>query len=120
MFNSIANQLVSVLPDEWEYVVMYSQFDESMYEIFFYVKVNGKYISCYDLDDYGISQDEVMECFDEIYQIFYPDYDEKKWFCATIRLMNDGKLTLDYDYNDDNIDEFDYREVWMKKYLPMV
>lgn len=41
MFNSIANQLASVLPDEWEDVVMYSQFDESMYEIFFYVKVDA-------------------------------------------------------------------------------
>ena len=117
MFNKIAQCLVEVLPENWEDVVMFSHVEEDEYEIFFFVRVDGKYISCYDLSQYGISEDEVMTCFDEIYEILYPDYFEKKWYSATVKLNNEGDLMMFYDYNDDSKDEFEYREEWEKKYL---
>lgn len=36
---------------------------------------------------------------------------------ATVKLNNQGDMMMFYDYNDDNIEENQYREEWKKKYL---
>lgn len=36
---------------------------------------------------------------------------------ATVKLNNQGDMMMFYDYNDDNIEEDQYREEWKGKYL---
>ena len=118
MYNEIAQSLVQVLPENWEDVMLYTHVREYGYEIFFYVKVDDKYIGCFNMEKrYGISMDEIMDCFDEIYDILYPDYQKKGWFSASVRLSNDGKMLMYYDYDDHTEDEDEYHVEWKKKYL---
>lgn len=118
MYNKIAQSLYKVLPDEWEDLILYSHVGKDVYEIFFYVQVEGKYVSCFSMDRlYGISRKDVISSFDEIFDVLYPDYEDKNWFCATVKLNNQGDMMMFYDYNDDNIEENQYREEWKKKYL---
>lgn len=67
MYNKIAQSLYKVLPDEWEDLILYSHVGKDVYEIFFYVQVEGKYVSCFSMDRlYGISRKDVISSFDEI------------------------------------------------------
>lgn len=118
MYNKIAQALVPYLPEGWEHVVMYAHVKPDVYEIYFYVMVDNKYVNCFAMEqDYGITRKEVMACFDEIYEILYPDYEDKEWYSATVRLTNEGDLVMYYDYDDHTEDEIEYREAWKEKYL---
>lgn len=118
MYNKIANLLVTVLPDEWKNVAMYAHVKEDMYEIFFFVKKDGNYYNCFKLEkEFGISRKSIMACFDKIYEIILPDYMEKKWYCATVELSNDGKFVMEYCYDDHSEDEEQFKTIWKSKYL---
>lgn len=118
MYKEIAEQLLPVLPNEWEDVKLYSQITNSSYEFFFHVKVNGTYIQCFNLDKkYSISKNSLREVFKKLYGIIKPDYDEKKWFAMTYSLSNSGKFNVDYEYTDYTEKTLEYKELWKAKYL---
>ncbi len=119
MYNSIAQKLYEILPDDWDDVVMYAHVEKNVYEMFFYVRVDGKYINCYSMDKvFGISRAKVIACFDDIYKILYPDYEEKEWYTATIKLNDQGDFLMYYDYNDEGLEEIPYHKMWKEKYVP--
>ncbi|MBQ9539148.1 MAG: DUF600 family protein [Treponema sp.] len=113
LFQSVANKLVPVLPSKWEKVHLYAQISVDAYEFFFYVFVNGKYVQCFDLDN----EDEILDVFDELNDIMFPDWNEKKWSVCTYSLDKSGHVSVDYDYDElpDNIME--YKHKWEKKYV---
>lgn len=118
MFNKIVNLLVTVLPEKWEKVVLFSHVTNDMYEFFFYVQIKGNYINCFKLkDDYGISRKSILSCFDQMYDIMLPDYMEKNWYTATMMISPDGKFSLDYTYDDYSENEEQFKSEWKNKYL---
>lgn len=118
IFKEIAENIVTVLPENWEKVCLYCYMAEYEYEFFFYVKMNGNYIQCFELEkDYGISEESVLECFDKLHDILLPDYEEKKFYVMTYILESSGKFVTEYEYNDYTETSIAYIMDWEKKYL---
>lgn len=118
LFKELAENLVTVLPENWEKVCLHCYMAEYEYEFFFYVKMNGIYIQCFNLEEgYGISEESVLECFDNLHDILLTDYEEKKFRVMTYILESSGKFATEYDYSDSVEDPIAYKLDWKKKYL---
>jgi len=118
IFKEVAENLVMVLPEKWEKVCLYCYISDYTYQFSFHVKIGGKYIQCFNLEEvYGISEESVLECFDKLHDILLPDYEEKKFFVMTYILENSGKFTTEYEYNDYTKTSIAYIMDWEKKYL---
>lgn len=118
VFNEIANELVTVLPKGWEIVHLYSYIAKGTYEFFYYVKIDGKYIQCFDLSEkYGIQEDSILSVFDKLYSLLKEEQSKSKWNVCTFSLTSEGKFNMDYDYEPFPEDEFAYKNAWEKKYL---
>lgn len=113
LYSKITEMLVPVLPNNWEKVHLYSHITEDVYEFFFYVLVNDKYIQCFDLEN----EDDILNVFDELNDLMLPDWKEKKWSTCTFSLDNNGHVNVDYDYSELPEDIISYKENWEKKYL---
>ena len=118
IFKEIAENLVTVLPENWEKVCLYCHISEYTYQFSFHVKIDGKYIQCFNLEEtYGITEDEVSECFEKLHTLLKPDYEEKKFMVMTYILESSGKFVTEYDYNDCTEHPIAYKQEWKKKYL---
>lgn len=118
MLQSITENLIKVLPENWEKVASYIQVTESSYDIFFHVKLNGVYIQCFNLEkDYGITRKELRDSFKKIAESVKNDQNEKKWYVMTFLLSNDGKFSVEYEYNDYSENSIAYKNQWKTKYL---
>lgn len=118
IFKEIAENLVTVLPENWEKVCLYCHMAKGLYDFFFHVKIDGKYIQCFNLEEaYGITEDEVSKCFNKLNNLLKPDYEEKKFYVMTYILESSGKFTTEYEYNDYTKTSIAYIRDWKKKYL---
>lgn len=108
--NEIVDILSTVLPDEWERVVLYGELDESSYEFFFYVKVKNNYIYCYNLP--YTTEKVIDEVFGALYAVCIR-HKEAPWTYFTLSLDNTGLFDLHFNYDDAIFD----RSEWKKKYL---
>ena len=118
LYNKIAENLLDVLPKNCDDVKLYAQLTKTSYEFFFYVKVNGTYIQCFELEkSYSITRKQLREKFKILYSIVKPDFEEKKWFAMTFSLTNAGKFNVDYEYSDYTENTLEYKELWKAKYL---
>lgn len=118
IYQQIINIMVEVLPQYWQKFNLYAQITPNSYEIFFFVKIGENYINCFNLDkEYGISRKQVRVVSRSIYDILLSDQTEKKWFCMTTIIANDGSFHVDYDYQNHSENTFAYKEAWKAKYL---
>lgn len=118
MYKSITENLVKCLPDGWEKVCTYIQVSKNSYEVFFHVKIGGKYIQCFNLEkDFGIKRNTLRESFKSIAQSSKDDQAEKKWYVMTFLLSADGKFSVEYEYTDYSETSLDYMSQWKNKYL---
>ena len=121
LYKEIAENLLDSLPKNWEDVKLYAQLTKSSYEFFFYVKVNGSYIQCFELEkSYLITRKQLRDTFKKLYSIVKPDFEEKKWFAMTFSLTNEGKFNVEYEYTDYTENTLEYKEQWKSKYLKQV
>lgn len=117
IYEKIIDELTVILPEKWEKVCLYSHVREDNYEIFFYVKVDGKFIQYIELEKLcGVSKEEIRGVFDKLYEILLPDFMENAWNVLTYIVTNDGKYNVEYDYEDFG-DIISYRKAWKEKYL---
>ena len=117
-YNKIAENLIMVLPNDWENVVLYTQINNDAYELFFHVKVDGNFYQCYNLDKvFGITNDQINETFNELYKLMLPDWKDKVWFVCTFILNKNGEFIVDYEYTDYSESTLKYKKDWKNKYL---
>ncbi|MCI6954319.1 MAG: antitoxin YezG family protein [Spirochaetia bacterium] len=118
IYEEIAKNLVTVLPENWEKVCLYCQLTKNSYEFFFYVKVDGNYIQNFDLEkSYKITRKEIRDCFKNLNTILRPDYEAKSYYVMTFILANNGKFTTEYEYKDYSEKSLEYKKTWKEKYL---
>lgn len=118
IYLAVAEELVTVLPEKWEKVMLYSQITDDSYEFFFYVQVGEQFIQCYELEqEFGIPRKEIRKCFSKLNDILKSDYKEKKWYVLTYLLDKNGKFTTEYEYTDYSENSLDYKKQWKVKYL---
>lgn len=111
--NEAFASLGDVIPKDWEKIKLHAIINLDYYEIFFYVKCNGEYIQCYDLEDkYQITEDEIDDVFETWYKISIAEKKEEEWQDYTVSIESNGKFAVDYNYDND-FDLF----IWKDKYL---
>ena len=120
MYPIIAQELVKVLPDNWEKVCLYVQPTDDTYEVFFHVLVDGHFIQCFELEkQFSITRQELRQCFSILNTIIKPDYQEKHWYVLTYILDKSGKFITEYEYIDHSEHSLDYKKQWKNKYLQL-
>ena len=113
VLTNVANCIVDILPEKWEDILLRSNISSGYYNMYFYVKVNNKYLYCFDLPKkYNVSISEINKAFAQINDYCKESQKEKKWTSFTFRLTAEGKFTIDYEYKDP-ID----KDQWKIKYL---
>lgn len=71
----IIEMLRPVLPEKWESVDFFSNFNTTSYEFFYFVNVENKKYQCYKLESvFGITREQVESAFEEIYEYALKDY----------------------------------------------
>lgn len=121
LFNSLAEILQTLLPENWKIVHLYSEISQNSYDTSFYCKIKGScnYIHCYSFEELGISEkavDDAVEKLSEVLKTFWTN-SKDKWTNCTFSLYSEGDFNFDIDYTDLTNCTFEYRENWKAKYL---
>ena len=113
----IFDELVPYLPDSWESLIVYLEYGQGSYSFSFFVKQNGKYKKCYDLDN--LSENELMTSFKKIDTFVSPERDKAEflWSNMTMIVNNSGNMHTDFDYTDLSSGTYQFKKAWKKKYL---
>ena len=117
-FQKIYELLEPTLPENWQKIVMYMEYDDDSYTMKYFVKYKaGNIVDCYDLKNTSLEQ--LREVFDAIDDLVYDKREELKerWQIATITILNTGKLHCDFTYLDEGQDIEEYYQKWKKQYL---
>ena len=120
LYQDIFNALQEVLPNEWNKVVFYAEYDDSSYGMKYYVlHEDGTYSDCFELED--VSKSSIIETFAIIDSIIMPVREKVNkddlWSVMTIVVSNTGDFKAEYEYEDISDHSIEYFNEWKKKYL---
>ena len=118
IYQKIYEDLAVFLPDSWEKLVVYLEYGEAVYTFSFYVKVDGKFIKCYDLPD--LDEEQLFRAYREIDLLVEPERNalpRERWTVMTMLVDSDGKMHTDFDYSDLSNGTYEYRKAWKQRYL---
>ena len=118
MYQKIYETLADFLPDSWEKLVVYLEYGEASYSFSFYVKVDGRFIKCYDLP--GVDEERLFKAYREIDLLVEPEriaLPGEKWTVMTMIVDDSGKMHSDFDYSDLSGGTYEYRKAWKQRYL---
>lgn len=118
VYQFIYDQIAPFLPEKWEKLVCYLEYGESSYTVSFFVRIDGKYINCFDLP--SASEDKLYGAFDAIDEVVMVERNkqkEKLWTNMTICVDEDGKMHTDFDYTDLSESAYEHEQEWKEKYL---
>lgn len=116
IYQMIFDEVSAFLPSEWSDVVIYLEHGEEAYSYSFYVKVDGKYIKCFDL---GVSENKMLTAFARIEKKVSKERSklDKCWSNMTMIVDNEGNMKTAFDYTDLSRGNYQYKKDWKKKYL---
>ena len=117
-YQLIFDEIIDFLPDDWEKLVVYLEHGEESYSYSFYVKSNGEYTKCFDLQN--IYEKDLLSAFSEIEKNVSEERNNSKdelWSNMTMVIDNKGNMKTDFDYSDLSGGNYHYKESWKKKYL---
>lgn len=109
----IYDELSKYLPDSWERLVVYLEHGEDSYAYSFYVKEQGKYVKCFNIE--GISEEELYKSFAIIEKEISDERSRQKgelWSNMTMVVESNGKMKTDFDYTDLSIGNYRYKKKW--------
>ena len=117
VYQNIYDELDKYLVSEWEKMVVYLEYGKASYSFSFFVKINGKYIKCYDLP--GTSEDDLSKSFSKIDKIISEERTKNKedWTNMTIIVEKSGQMHSEFDYTDLSDGAYKFKKEWKKKYL---
>lgn len=118
IYQLIFDEISNFLPANWTKLVMYLEYGEESYLYSFYVKTDGKYVKCYDLD---VSKKNICDAFsridDEVFKERSKLDKDKRWTNMTMVVDDGGNMKADFDYTDLSNGNYQYKKAWKKKYL---
>ena len=120
MFNAekIAEQLVGVLPQGWTRAVLFANLTSSSYEMFFYTKLDGTYIQCFELCKMSdLTKGDLRKAFRAIYETVKNDQKECGWSVMTFMFESSGKFSTDFVFDNISENPLQYYEKWKDRYL---
>lgn len=118
-FQRVFDCIDEFLPEQWNKVVFYAEYDEGSYCIEFWVNVGSGYVKCYDLP--GIPRTELRRAFADADEFICSERETLSendlWSSMTMVVKNNGKVQVDYDYTDLTEVAYEHKQAWKKKYL---
>lgn len=121
-FQKIYELLEPTLPENWQKIVMYMEYDDDSYTMKYFVKYTaGNIVDCYDLKNTTLEQlRNVFSAIDDLVSEKREELKEK-WQIATIiinnTINNTGKFRCDFTYLDEDQNIEEYYQKWKKQYL---
>lgn len=117
IYQNIYDELDKYLVSGWDKLIVYLEYGKASYSFSFYVKVNDKYVKCYDLP--GVSDDDLAASFKKIDKIVEKERkkDKEPWSNMTVVIEKTGQMHADMDYTDLSEGTYQFKKDWKKKYL---
>ena len=119
MFQEVFDRLDAVIPDGWDKLVFYAEYDGPSYSMEYYVKTGKTYIKCFDIS--GLSRSDLLDAFSAIDKIISA---ERKglsgsdlWSNMTMVVQSSGKVKVDFGYEDLTEAAYAHKQAWKNKYL---
>lgn len=127
LYTYIANTVLEMIPEKWDWVKLYDEYWEGYYKCYFYYSPAGSGEHVYSLDipdEYEISQETFDHLDEQLYdyhKAFWNEFKnqgEEPWTNLTLSLQSDGKMKIDYDYSDlSDLNPLEKRKRWESDYL---
>ena len=127
IYPKIANELLNMIPEEWQKVLVYSEVRDGYERMYFYYYTKSEVKPIYSLDIidiFDIDEDLLEEKEMNLYRYFRELWEEfrnqgqKQWTYLTFILESTGKMNIEYGYeNVSEVSPVDKQNEWMKKYL---
>ena len=122
LYQSIGQQLNTIIPEDWDKVLLYSEVTEWSNRTYFYYYALNKNNPVYSLDIehiYNVDEDEDDEQLQQLYHYFrelwseFKSQNQEPWTNLTLELSSNGKLNIDYSYNSlQNVDNYEQQVFW--------
>jgi len=127
IYPKIANELLNMIPEEWQKVLVYSEVRDGYERMYFYYYPKSEVKPIYSLDIidiFDIDEDLLEGKEMNLYRYFRELWEEfrnqgqKQWTYLTFILESTGKMNIEYGYeNVSEVSPVDKQNEWMKKYL---
>jgi len=127
IYTKIANELLNMIPEEWQKVLVYSEVRDGYERMYFYYYPKSEVKPIYSLDIidiFDIDEDLLEGKEMNLYRYFRELWEEfrnqgqKQWTYLTFILESTGKMNIEYGYeNVSEVSPVDKQNEWMKKYL---
>ncbi len=117
IYQKVYDELDKYLVPGWDRLVVYLEYGEASYSFSFFIKLNDKYIKCYDLPN--TSENDLAESFRKIDDVMDKERNKNKaeWSNMTVIIEKSGKMRADLDYTDLSKGTYQYKKKWKEKYL---
>ena len=119
IFQEVFDLVYPVLPEDWEKLCFFAEYEVDGFTIKFYCKIKGTYIDCYHMDT--ISMGDLLRLFFAIAEVLSKERasldDKNRWTVLTMRVESNGRMRADFDYEDHSEDIISFEREWEKKYL---
>ena len=104
------------LPEDWEKVVYWALYTDNSYTMKYFVKVNDKYIDCFDL----YSEDILFKLFKNLNNIIQEcknKNSKENWTSLILSVDTNGKFKTDYGYENISDNSIEVENNIKSKYL---
>ena len=116
IYQFIFDEISEITKINWERMVIYLEYGTASYSFVYYVKSNGEYIQCFDVE--GLSEDIILQKFRNIdSRVSQERKSCDKWSTMTMTISDTGDFKVDFDYSDLSQGTYLYKKEWKKKYL---
>lgn len=127
LYSEIANTVVEMIPEHWDWVKLYAEYWEGYYKCYFYYSPAGSGEHVYSLDipdEYEISKEIFDQLDEQLYDHLkalwneFNNENEDTWTNLTFSLQNNGKMNIEFDYSDlSGLNPVEKRKRWESRYL---
>ncbi|PLR81665.1 cytoplasmic protein [Bacillus canaveralius] len=130
LYQNAVEILNNMIPVPWEKIYLYAEVSEDSRQIYFYFYPEGETVPVYSLDivkkfnlqedDFEQLEDELYDCFTEIWEEF-GNQKQEKWTNLTFTLDHTGDFNIEYNYDDlSEVDSYEQQIIWEYKNLGLI
>ncbi|WP_010531721.1 immunity protein YezG family protein [Lentibacillus jeotgali] len=127
IYQEVANILNSMIPEEWEEVLLYAEVREGFSQVYFYYYPLNSVEPVYSLDidevfdidssEFNAMDQNLDDCFRRLWEEFKMQ-DQAPWTYLTFMLDNTGQMKISYSYEDvSHLGPAEKRKSWIEKNL---
>lgn len=126
LYQKIGEKINEIIPDKWNKVYLYAEILPDSRIVYFYFESSAKNILIYSYNipaEYGVDEGvykklrrELINCFEQLHEEFKLSTPEA-WTNLTMYLDCTGKFSMDYNYDEIDLEPDQQRTIWKYKVL---